>query len=255
MSLVVLGAAKGAPGVTTAAVALAAVWPRPAVVAECDPSGGDLALRLTSDCGRPLARDHGILSLAAAARSNALGASVRDHVQTAAGGLEVLTGAATPGQAAALDPLWPALAARLAATQDCDVFADCGRLTPPTVALHLAQGARLFLLITRSTASGLAHLRPLLSDLAERDLSALVVVLPVSERRGPTLAEVDEVVQRASGRLRTATVGPLAYDPVGAAGLAGVWTRHLDRTPLVESARLAAHELDSLLASPVAAAG
>ncbi|MCP5854114.1 hypothetical protein NL323_29700, partial [Klebsiella pneumoniae] len=61
MSLIVLGAAKGAPGVTTAAVALAAVWPRSAVVAECDPSGGDLALRLTGAGGRPLAQDHGML--------------------------------------------------------------------------------------------------------------------------------------------------------------------------------------------------
>ena len=51
------------------------------------------------------------------------------------------------------------------------------------------------------------------------------------------------------------TVGPLAHDPVGAAGLAGEWTRHLDRAPLVESARLVAHELDSLLASRLTAAG
>lgn len=43
-----MGAAKGGPGVTTAAVALAAVWPRSAIVAECDPSGGDLALRLNA---------------------------------------------------------------------------------------------------------------------------------------------------------------------------------------------------------------
>ena len=49
MSLIVIGAAKGGPGVTTAAVALAAVWPRRAIVAECDPSGGDLALRILRD--------------------------------------------------------------------------------------------------------------------------------------------------------------------------------------------------------------
>ncbi len=255
MSLIVLGAAKGAPGVTTAAVALAAVWPRPAVVAECDPAGGDLALRLTGEGGRPLAQDHGMLSLATAVRSNASDAALRDHVQTAAGGLEVLIGASTPSQAAALDPLWAALGAHLAADEDCDVFADCGRLTPPAVALHLGRGARLFVLLTRATTAGLAHLRPLLADLAQRDLATPVVVLPISERRSHALREVSEVVRHVAGRLRPETVGPLVHDPVGAAGLAGEWTRHLDRAPLVESARLVAHELDSLLASQLAAAG
>ena len=55
MSLVALAADKGSPGVTTAAVALAAVWPRPALVAECDPSGGDLAMRLHAPGGAPAA--------------------------------------------------------------------------------------------------------------------------------------------------------------------------------------------------------
>jgi hypothetical protein len=50
-------------------------------------------------------------------------------------------------------------------------------------------------------------------------------------------------------------VGPLAFDPAGAGGLAGQWTRHLDRTPLVESARRVAHELDVLLATQLIAAG
>src|ERR1019366_10538581 len=42
-----LCSAKGAPGVTTLACVLGAVWPthRAVVVAECDPSGGDLAGR------------------------------------------------------------------------------------------------------------------------------------------------------------------------------------------------------------------
>jgi hypothetical protein len=255
VSLIVLGAAKGAPGVTTAAVALAAVWPRPAVVAECDPAGGDLALRLTAEGGRPLAQDRGLLSLATALRSNASDVNLRDHMQTAAGGLEVLAGASTPGQAVALDPLWPVIGTHLAASQDCDVFADCGRLTPPTVALQLGRGARLFVLLVRATAAGLAHLRPLLADLAQRNLAAPVVVLPIAERRSHVRPEVNEVVEGASARLRTATIGPLAHDLVGAAGLAGQWTRHLDRTPLVESARRVAHELDSLLTSQLTAAG
>ena len=42
MSLVVVSAGKGSPGVTTTALALSAVWPRPALLMECDPAGGDL---------------------------------------------------------------------------------------------------------------------------------------------------------------------------------------------------------------------
>ncbi len=42
MALTALAADKGSPGVTTAAVALAAVWPRRVLLAEADPVGGAL---------------------------------------------------------------------------------------------------------------------------------------------------------------------------------------------------------------------
>jgi hypothetical protein len=255
MSLIVLGAGKGAPGVTTAAVALAAVWPRRAVVAECDASGSDLALRLRGAGGRPMAQDHGMLSLATAVRPNVPDTGVSDHVQTAAGGLEVLVGPPSPRHAAALDPLWPSLGVHLAAAEGCDVFADCGRLTPPTVALGLEPAARLLVLLVRATPAGMAHLRPLLRDLTHRELSAGVVVLPVAERRAHVLDEVTDVVRGCSGAHQPTVVGPLALDPAGAAGLAGEWTRHLDRTPLVQSARQVAYDLDVLLAAQLTTAG
>lgn len=44
--------------------------------------------------------------------------------------------------------------------------------------------------------------------------------------------------------LRAPVIGVLAHDPTGAAGLRGEWTRRLDRTPLVVSARAVAHALD-----------
>ena len=48
MRVVLIGllCAKGAPGVTTSSVAIAAEWPRPAVVVDADPSGGDIAAGL-----------------------------------------------------------------------------------------------------------------------------------------------------------------------------------------------------------------
>lgn len=255
MSLIVLGAGKGSPGVTTAAVALAAVWPRRAVVAESDPSGSDLVLRLSGDNGRPLAQDRGILSLATAARSSTSSTDVDEHVQTAAGGLDVLVGPASARHANLLEPLWPSLGQHLAAAARCDVLADCGRLTPPTVALHLKPAARMLILFVRATTAGMAHLRPVLTVLAQRELTATVVVVPIAERRRHVLDEVTDVLSRGGNTFQPAVVGPLAFDPVGAGGLAGQWTRHLDRTPLVESARRVAHELDVLLATQLTAAG
>ena len=40
--LIALCSVKGAPGVTTSALALALSWPRPVVLAELDPAGGDV---------------------------------------------------------------------------------------------------------------------------------------------------------------------------------------------------------------------
>jgi hypothetical protein len=40
--IVAVGADKGAPGVTTAALTLGMVWPTDRVVLEADPSGADL---------------------------------------------------------------------------------------------------------------------------------------------------------------------------------------------------------------------
>src|SRR5215475_15958417 len=40
--LYALMSASGSPGVTTTAIALALTWPAAAIVAECDPSGGDV---------------------------------------------------------------------------------------------------------------------------------------------------------------------------------------------------------------------
>ena len=63
MALLPLCSVKGAPGVTTAACALGAVWPerRPTpIVVECDPAGGDLAARFGLEVTR------GVVSLTVA---------------------------------------------------------------------------------------------------------------------------------------------------------------------------------------------
>ena len=51
--MTVLASLEHAPGVTTSTLGLATAWPRPLLLAECDPAGGDLSswLRLPSAGG------------------------------------------------------------------------------------------------------------------------------------------------------------------------------------------------------------
>ena len=44
MAVIALTSASGSPGVTTTAVALAFLWPRPVVLVEADPTGGSAIL-------------------------------------------------------------------------------------------------------------------------------------------------------------------------------------------------------------------
>ena len=44
MGVLALTSAKGAPGVSTAALAMTLLWPRAALLAECDPAGGSSVL-------------------------------------------------------------------------------------------------------------------------------------------------------------------------------------------------------------------
>lgn len=89
MTTVTFASVKGAPGVTTLACLVGATWPagRRVLLAECDPSGGDLAarFRLSSRTGWP--------SLTAAARRSASEVALEPHIQRLPGGLEVLVGA------------------------------------------------------------------------------------------------------------------------------------------------------------------
>ena len=113
MGLVTFFGAKGSPGVTTTALLAAALWPRPAVLVDADPDGGDVALRLPRADGAPLDRSLGLLTLLPLARRELAAHVVREHSQTVLGGVEVVAGLAGPEQANAVGPLWGSLAGAL----------------------------------------------------------------------------------------------------------------------------------------------
>jgi hypothetical protein len=256
MALVALASAKGAPGVTTLTVALAALTPG-AVAADLDPDGGDLALRYRAEDGSPLDPDLGLLSLAASLRRDRADIGdhsepVDEHLQIASGGLGVLLGVSTPDQALGLGPLWAPLA-RALATGNRLIFADCGRLGPVSPALPVLTQADAVILLARTELEELAHLRERLRFLStvlpgsrEPGKPVRVGVILVAPERDRSSATRTEQLLRSSG-IAVPVLGTVADDPRGAASLRGLGGR-AGRSTLVRSVR-------SLLAPVAALAG
>ena len=252
MALIAVLADKGAPGVTTTAVVLAAVWPQPAVLAECDVAGGDLPYRLPSSGGVPLAQDRGLLSLASAVRSPSGPDAVWEHTQQLDGGLRVLVGPTVPEQAAAMATAWTPISGMLAGLPGTDVIADCGRVLGDTPVLPVLRRAELLIVVARHTVEGVAHLRHGLVAVARAvnaqgsptGASALrrtAVLLITDARRGrEATREVSRLLADSPGLGDVSVLGALADDPAAARGLSGQWGRRLDRSALVVSARSAA---------------
>ncbi|GII34916.1 hypothetical protein [Planotetraspora mira] len=239
MALIALAADKGSPGVTTAATALGAVWPHPVLLAECDPSGGDLAYRLPALDGGVLNPTRGLLSLGAVARRGLSPDQIYEHTQKLVGGLDVLAGLTNGEQASGLTWLWGTLGRALAAVPEADVLADCGRLGLHPQTNDLLAAADAVVLFTRASLDHVAHLRERLT-LLDRRVGVVVIADPRSYR-----ASIDEVRRIVSG-WDISFVAGLAYDPKGADLLSGQWGGRLDRSLLIRTARelagrLAAH--------------
>lgn len=182
-AVVAVVGAKGAPGATTSVVALALGWPRPVLLVDADPGGGDLA---AGWLGGRVGLDRGLLSFAAATRhtDSPSVAELAAHVVGVpdAPRVLVLPGLAHAGQAGGLQVrVWTRLLAAATApwppaepTADrggegaagvrVDVLADCGRIGPATPWPLLAS-AGVVLLATRPTLRGVHHARHALAAL------------------------------------------------------------------------------------------
>ncbi|GAA1215296.1 hypothetical protein GCM10009665_01410 [Kitasatospora nipponensis] len=243
MTVIVLGCAKGAPGVSTTALALAAAWPdaiRPLVV-EADAGGGDALLRF----GLP--DSPGLVSLAAASRRAGLSAAlVREHAQVLPGGVEVVPGPAEAAQcAASLEALGPAWSET---ESDGEVLiVDCGRLLAPVGArTELLGAAQALVLVTAGTVESLAHT----AEAAERmrPRVACLVIAVVGACSWPS-----HEVQAALGADGCLV---LPHDARSAALLCGRpaprrWWQPGSRHPLLDAARLLALDLRQRLPAPL----
>jgi hypothetical protein len=215
MGYIAFASAKGSPGVTTAVAALAAMWPadRALVVAEIDPSGGDLVVRFD------LATDPGVVTLAASGRRDLGPATLLAHTQELPGAAghsdgggpsrRVLAAPVSADQAtAALTALRGGLAHALDDI-DADVIVDCGRLDPASPVFEVASRAELLVLLARPIVSEVHHLSARLGALS----SATTSLLTVGERP----YTVDEVAAAVGAH----PLGCLPFDARASAALSG----------------------------------
>jgi hypothetical protein len=248
MALITLAADKGAPGVTTAALALASVWPNPVLLAECDPSGSDLMFRFPATDGHQLDPRRGLLSLAVAGRRDYQAQQVWQHAQKIHGGLDVLVGVTNAEQGAGLAHLWGPLGKMLAALPQADVIADCGRIGPDGPFYDLLAESETLLLVTRPDLGDVIRLRDRAAAITaamqgrgRRGFAVDVLVVAEPQQLKDAVAEVAYAVGQAGVPLRRAA--GLARDPRGAGLLSGTWGGKLDRTLLLRSAREVAGQL------------
>jgi hypothetical protein len=252
MAILLLTSTGGSPGVTTLAVGLALTWPRPILLADCDP-GAHQAILAGYLAGRS-ASGKGLLRVAEAHRDRR---PLREVVldQTVPLAAEegshrlFLPGFTKPGSAMHFAAVWEDLAEALdrLADVDIDVIIDCGRMGPsgpPAALLERAGLAAVVLNSTlRSVMSARVHL-PTLRDhprLASTDRGhrGLIVVGEGQPYRSSEIAKALEVP----------VVTSIAHDRSAAAHFSDGRPRHrrFEVSPLVRCIRDASSQLSSTL--------
>jgi MinD-like ATPase involved in chromosome partitioning or flagellar assembly len=257
MALYALASAKGSPGTTTTGMALATIWPTDPVLADLDPSGGDLTWRCRTPDGDPIDTERGLLSLGASVRRGAHEVALEEHLQEISGGVRVLAGLRSAAQVAGLGAAWGQLPTVFSGFAD-DVLVDCGRVVPGSATLPLLHKADAVLFVVRPTIEGVAHLRDRLSTLSDQvDLGGLdgapVGVACVTSyrdtRSGPDLQQLLD-----SEGIDARVLGVVADDPKTADALRGVGFARSSRSLLIRSAAEVATRLIDLAQSRFAPA-
>lgn len=231
MTLIAVASAKFSPGASTFAELLTLLRPEglTALLVDCDPAGGEWLLR-------PGVRaEPGLVTLAMTGRRTLAPHAALAHAQTVGDNLDVVVAPAAARQAAsALDILADRLGAHLAALDDIDVIADCGRLATSSPALGVVAAADLVVLVSQPTVVAMMHLAPWVEQLASEGRPVGVVLVERHQRH--TLAYGPDEVAEALG---VPVFAAVADDPGGASrlfaqpgSLNGLW-----RTRLVRSAR------------------
>ena len=251
MALIALAADKGSPGVTTSAVALAAVWPRRALYAECDPHGGDLVYRMPAEHGGPLDPNRGLVSLAVESRRGLDAGVLPQHTQRLNGGLEILVGLGNADQAHGMAGLWTPLGRAFDRYADlpygADVIADCGRIGPDSPTIDLLAQSALVLLVARTDAEHIAHVRDRANSLSARlhatqGSSVSIARPPIGVVLIAPPGKARQIAKQVGVLLAATTAGAevlgvIAQDESGAEALNGRGRGRVDKALLTRSAR------------------
>ena len=157
MALLTLASASGSPGVTTTALGLALLWPRPVLLVEADPTGGS---GLLAGYFRGVRDDPGLIELALTASN--LGDALADVAQPIDGTtVSFVPGTRSHTQASALRDLWEPLAETLTELESTgqDVIVDAGRLGLLGSPAPLMDASDLALLVSRTSLPSISALR------------------------------------------------------------------------------------------------
>jgi hypothetical protein len=252
MAILILTSTSGSPGVTTLAVGLALTWPRPVLLADCDPGAHQaiLAGYLTGQSSH----GKGLLRVAEAHRDRRpLREVVIDQCLplTGEGGDRrlFLPGFTKPGSAAHFGAVWEDLADAFdrLGDVDLDVIIDAGRVGPGGLPSPLVERSTLTTLVLgpslRAVMSARVHL-PMITDHSRLSSTArhqfgLIVVGP---GRPYSAGEISKA-------LGLPVVAEIAADPQAAAHLSdgAHRPRRFDSSPLVRSIRGAANAISTTL--------
>lgn len=245
--LIAVTSSKNAPGATTSALALTLAWPRPVLLAELDPRGGDIVWGYGR--GQNVG-GAGLLRWQLAVRVLPMAKTVWDEVvelPTEGHPRWWLPGLLEPKQAGAVD--WSQVAQALRSL-DVDVIADCGSVFGAPDRPHRAvwASADLVALAVRPTLQGVhaarnasGILRPdLMSDgLGPERLCSFLVGCRHGFPTKDVAAELEDVAP---------VIGELTHDVDTADTLNGLrdQRKKFTRAPLPRDARTLAGELGAL---------
>lgn len=250
MAVVALTSAKGAPGVTTSALAIALAWPRPVLLLEADVAGGSSIL--AGYLRGALRHDRGLVELALAHRRGGLVDALHEaSIQLPNSQARLIAGLISPAQAASLQPVWETLAGVLRALdhKGTDVIIDAGRVGGQHGPAALLREADLTLLVTRTTLPAVAATRARTALLREEftnqgtGADALALLL-VGEGQPYSARELKDGV-------KTPVAAALAWDPVNAEvfSLGATAGRKFQSSSLVRSVHAASASLRTLIAA------
>lgn len=140
MSVIALASARGAPGVTTAALAVSG-WIDDGVLLEADTAGGVLAIRYG------LGREPGLLTLAASGSSRET--DITRHAQLLPGGTAVVPAPETAAQALHVWDVGRRSIEQAVFSADRTVVVDLGRLAPGAPTAGIAEAADVLCVVAR----------------------------------------------------------------------------------------------------------